>query len=441
MALDLRRRVEHMLGLTRIAYRTWQRRILFLVGGLCVGAAAIVMALLADRAQAAFKKIHEIAPYSPFVLTPLGFGLCAYLARTYFPGSQGSGIPQVIAATQIEDRAGRLRLVSLRVAFGKIVVMMLGFLCGASIGREGPTVQVGASIMSSFSWLSPERQRGLLLAGSAAGIAAAFNTPLAGIVFGIEELTRAFEVKTSSLVLGAVIAAGLTSLAVVGDYDYFGSTAAVLPLGPGWFVVPICASLGGLAGGVFSRILIFFARGARNIFGSVIGRWPLLFAMTCGLLVAMCGSFTDGAIHGTGYEQASAIVHGQDTNLYSFAFWKFWATVFSAISGIPGGIFAPSLAIGAGIGVDLAGFFHSVPMGALALLGMVSYLSGAVQAPITSFVIVGEMTENHAMIIPLMLCALIATAVSKILCPESLYHALARNFLSATSEMKDKSEG
>lgn len=155
----------------------------------------------------------------------------------------------------------RLSLVSLRIAAGKIVIMMLGLLCGASIGREGRTVQVGAALMFAAGRRTLHYQRGLLLAGAAAGIAAAFNTPLAGIVFGIEELSRSFESRTSGLVIGAVIAAGLTSLGFAGDYTYFGSTPAVLPFGGGWLVVPVCAVVGGFAGGLFSRILILFARG------------------------------------------------------------------------------------------------------------------------------------------------------------------------------------
>ena len=122
----------------------------------------------------------------------------------------------------------RERLASLRVAVGKVVILLLGLLCGASIGREGPTVQVGASIMFAIGRLSPRRQPGLLLAGASAGVAAAFNTPLAGIVFGIEEMSCSFEARTSGIILGAVIAAGLTSLSLQGDDTYFGTTSAVL---------------------------------------------------------------------------------------------------------------------------------------------------------------------------------------------------------------------
>ena len=105
------------------------------------------------------------------------------------------------------------------------------------------------------------------------------------------------------------------------------------------------------------------------------------------------------------------------------------ATVLSSISGIPGGIFAPSLAVGAGLAADLHGLLPMTPIGVLTILGMASYLSGVVQAPITSFVIVNEMTENHGLVIPIMGCAIIANAVSKSVYPHGVYHTLSRNFM------------
>ncbi len=416
--------------------RRWRRRIFFLIGGLMVGGAAILMALLADAAQEQWRHLLSVSRYAALVITPLGFGLALFLARRFFPNSQGSGIPQVIAARELPDVKARLSLVSLWIAGGKIFVMLLGLLCGASIGREGPTVQVGAALMFAAGRRALNYQRGLLLAGAAAGIAAAFNTPLAGIVFGIEELSRSFESRTSGLVIAAVIAAGLTSLGIVGDYTYFGSTSAVLPFGRSWLVVPVCAVLGGFAGGLFSRILILFTRGFPGRVGQFIARHRVGFAMLCGLGVALCGLASGDSIYGTGYAEARAIVHGVAPGSEAFGPLKFLASVLSAISGIPGGIFAPSLAVGAGIAADLHLVFHDVPLGALALVGMVSYLAGAVQTPITSFVIVSEMTENHAMIIPLMIAALIADATSKTICRGSLYHSLAEIALDNAARLR-----
>jgi H+/Cl- antiporter ClcA len=279
---------------------------------------------------------------------------------------------------------------------------------------------------------APYRQAGFLLAGAAAGVAAAFNTPLAGIVFGIEELSRSFEARTSGLIIGAVIAAGFTSVAVVGDYSYFGSTSAVLPFGRDWIAILVCAVAGRLMGGIFIRLSVLFAKGVPGRAGASITRYPVLFAMVCGLGVAICGINGDASIFGTGYEQARTVVHGDGLIDYWFGPLKFIATTLSAISGIPGGVFSPSLAIGAGLASVLSLVFSHVPLSALALMGMVAYLTGVVQAPITSFVIVSEMTDDHAMIIPLMAAALIANAASKLLSHEGLYHRLSKNYLSGS---------
>ncbi|MCP1843643.1 H+/Cl- antiporter ClcA [Bradyrhizobium sp. USDA 4524] len=415
--------------LFRLVSARWQRRALFLLGGIAVGAAAVALAQLADLAQIAFGAVVSRFHYASLVLTPAGFALSVFLTNRFFQNAQGSGIPQAIAARHLTDQTARESLVSLRVAAGKILLTLFGLLCGASVGREGPTVQIGASIMFALGRFSPRRQPGLILAGAAAGVAAAFNTPLAGIVFGIEEMSRAFETRTSSLIIGAVIAAGLTSLALMGNYTYFGTSATALRNGTDWLAVPLCGIAGGLAGGLFSRILITMARGFANPVGSAIKRYPVGFAAVCGLAAAICGIASDGAIYGTGYQQVKSALEAGAQLPASFSVWKFLATTFASISGMPGGIFAPSLAVGAGLGSNIAPLFHGAPLSAIMLLGMVSYFAGVVQAPITAFVIVTEMTDNHAMVVPLMAAALIAHASSRLICKEGVYHALAKGFV------------
>ena len=130
-----------------ILSQRWRRRILFVAGGLLVGGTAVGLAIAADLAGRAFDIVQTHRPHAALLLTPAGFALASLLSRRYFPGSGGSGIPQAIAARQMVSHGARARLVSLRLAAGKIALLLLGLLCGASIGREGPTVQVGASIM------------------------------------------------------------------------------------------------------------------------------------------------------------------------------------------------------------------------------------------------------------------------------------------------------
>lgn len=415
--------------LFRLTSARWQRRAIFLLGGIGVGATAVALAQLADLAQHAFALLLAKSRYAVLAVTPLGFVLSAYLTIRLFPNAQGSGIPQAIAARHLTDQGARESLVSIRIAIGKTILTLFGLLCGGSVGREGPTVQVGASIMFALGRVSPRRQPGLILAGAAAGVAAAFNTPLAGIVFGIEEMSRAFETRTSSLIIAAVIAAGLTSLALAGNYSYFGSSAMSLARGADWLAVPLCGVAGGLAGGLFSRIVITMAYGFKNPLGRAIKGHPLWFAFACGIAVAICGLVSGDTIYGTGYEQVKTALEHSSPLPQDFGVLKLLATAFAAISGIPGGIFSPSLAVGAGIGSNIASFFHDAPLGAIMLLGMVSYFAGVVQAPITAFVIVTEMTDNHGMVVPLMAAALIAHATSRMVCEEGIYHALAKGFV------------
>lgn len=424
--------------LFRLTSARWRRQAIFLLGGIGVGAIAVALAQVADLAQHAFALLLAKSRYAVLAVTPLGFMLSAYLTIRLFPNAQGSGIPQAIAARHLTDQGARESLVSIRVAIGKVILTLFGLLCGGSVGREGPTVQVGASIMFALGRVSPRRQPGLILAGAAAGLAAAFNTPLAGIVFGIEEMSRAFETRTSSLIIAAVIAAGLTSLALAGNYAYFGSSATTLARGADWLAVPLCGVAGGLAGGLFSRIVIAMARGFNNPLGRAIKSHPLWFAFACGLVVAICGLVSGDTIYGTGYEQVKAALEHSSPLPQDFGALKFLATTFAAISGIPGGIFSPSLAVGAGIGSNIASFFHDAPLGAIMLLGMVSYFAGVVQAPITAFVIVTEMTDNHGMVVPLMAAALIAHATSRMICEEGIYHALAKGFIERATRPQEK---
>ena len=414
------RRARFILGRTRL-----RRSLIFVAGGLAVGLAAVAVAWLADEAQASFRHLETLWPWAPWIVTPLGFVASVYVTDRFFPGAGGSGIPQVMVARSTDDQAARAFLVSLKVAFGKILLLTWGLATGASIGREGPTVQIGASIMFAAGRLAPHRQPGFVLAGAAAGVAAAFNTPLAGIVFGIEELSRSFEVRTSGLVIGTVIAAGLTSLALLGDYAYFGHASAGLGFGAAWLAIPVCGIAGGVFGGVFIRVSKACAKRMPNPFRLSPRAHRLTVALALGLIVAACGWLSGGATYGTGYEQAKAILHGEGAATGWFAPLKFIATLASSVSGVPGGIFSPSLAIGAGLGGALAGLLPSADASVFGLLGMAAFLTGVVQAPITSFVIVSEMTQNHALIIPLMLVAVIADGVSKLIARRGVYHELA----------------
>ena len=416
--------------------RLWLQRIVFWGGAVAVAGAAIVFAMSASYLDVLLHRGLAWWPYLPFVVTPIGMALVVGLTR-YFRGSEGSGIPQTIAALSMREPSARSRVLSLKIAAGKIGLTLLALISGASVGREGPTVQIGASIMQALGRVTRfarhDLDKGLILAGGAAGIAAAFNTPLAGIVFAIEEMSRSFEERTSGTITTAVIVAGIVSLAVLGDYTYFGHTSAALRFGEGWIAVAVCGVAGGLLGGFFSFLLIRAASGLPGKLGPFVRARPVAFGALCGLLLAIIGFASHGTTFGTGYREARSIVEHTESMPAAFGILKMLATVVSYVSGIPGGIFSPSLAVGAGLGANLALLMPYAPAGAVALLGMVGYFAGVVQAPITSFVIVMEMTANNQMLLPLMATALIATGISRLVCPEPLYARLAQGFLPGAS--------
>ncbi|MGA0129181.1 MAG: chloride channel protein [Burkholderiales bacterium] len=413
--------------------RLWMRRVTLWLGAILVGVAAIAFAKSAEYANSLHQRMVDASPLLPFIVGPLGLASVVWLTRRFFAGSQGSGIPQTIAVLGMENVKDKDSYLSLRTAIGKFGLTVLGLLSGASVGREGPTVQIGASIMhvlGKFTRFSRvEMQRGLILAGGAAGVSAAFNTPLAGIVFAIEEMSRNFESKTSGTVLTAVIVSGIVSLWWLGDYTYFGSTSAVLYGSTAWVPVLLCGIICGLLGGLFSQLLIVVSKGLPGKIGRFAKSRPVLFAACCGFLLALLGVASGGVTYGTGYHEARAILEGTANVPETFGLLKLLATLISYVSGIPGGVFAPSLSVGAGLGHNLAALTPYAPIGAVVVLGMVAYFSGVVQAPVTAFVIVMEMTDNHDMIVPLMAASLLAAGTSKIVCRKPLYRALADQFL------------
>ena len=413
--------------------RLWMRRVTLWLGAILVGVAAIAFAKSAEYANSLHQRLVDVSPLLPFIVAPLGLASVVWLTRRFFAGSQGSGIPQTIAVLGMENVKDKDSYLSLRTAIGKFGLTVLGLLSGASVGREGPTVQIGASIMhvlGKFTRFSRvEMQRGLILAGGAAGVSAAFNTPLAGIVFAIEEMSRNFESKTSGTVLTAVIVSGIVSLWWLGDYTYFGSTSAVLYGSTAWVPVLLCGIICGLLGGLFSQLLIVVSKGLPGKIGRFAKSRPVLFAACCGFLLALLGVASGGVTYGTGYHEARAILEGTANVPETFGLLKLLATLISYVSGIPGGVFAPSLSVGAGLGHNLAALMPYAPIGAVVVLGMVAYFAGVVQAPVTAFVIVMEMTDNHDMIVPLMAASLLAAGTSKIVCRKPLYRALADQFL------------
>jgi H+/Cl- antiporter ClcA len=321
-------------------------------------------------------------------------------------------------------------LVSLRSAAAKFAGTLMMLLGGASVGREGPTVQISAALMVAVHrWLRVPVSAGVMIAGGAAGVAAAFNTPVAGVAFAIEELSSAFEQKVAVFVMAAVMISGLVSLGLSGDYVYFGVMSEKMPVRDMLLIAPLAGIIGGVAGGLFSRGLIAMSSSVSPLLLRARAH-PLLFAGACGLIVAISGVATAGLTWGTGYETTQGLLAGHNAPLI-FGPAKFIAALATALSGAPGGIFAPSLSVGAGLGSLLSQLAPFAPPGAVVLLGMAGYFTGVVRAPLTASIIMMEMTAERSMILPLFATALIADWISSLVCQPKLYHALSKQFLPA----------
>ncbi len=429
MALPSSPRLERLLG--RLAgmetVDTIRRRVATGIGAVVLAFVALGFARAADLARSGFAALVAVAPLAPLAVTPLTFAAVVWATRRFVPEARGSGIPQVMAAARVPQAEASQRLVSLRAAAAKIGLTVAILLAGGSAGREGPTVQLSAAVMVAVHrLLRVPLSAGVYIAGGAAGVAAAFNTPLAGVAFAIEELAAAYEQRVAILVMGAVMIAGMVSLGVAGDYVYFGAMRSTLPLATVAVAAPLAGIVGGAAGGLFSRLVLGFAAGA--------GRWqrrltarPVVFAALCGLAVALLGLVSGGLTWGTGYNATKLLVEG-----YGQPWWfgpaKFGAALATTLSGAPGGVFAPSLAVGAGIGNLLTPLFPQTPAGAIVLLGVAGYFVGVVRAPLTAVIIITEATASRGMILPLFFTALIAEVASTVVCRERLYHGLAKGF-------------
>jgi H+/Cl- antiporter ClcA len=414
--------------------RLWRQYGIFWLGAIAVGLTAVFYARLIDLGYNAFLGLQKQHWWLPLVLTPAVGAASVWLTRRFFRGAEGSGIPQVIATLHTNPSSSGARLLTFPILLGKIAVSFLAILGGFTIGREGPTVQVGAALMFNLRRLYPRSnaqiERQLVLAGAAAGLSAAFNTPLAGIVFAIEELTRSFEARASGVLITAIIIAGIVALGLNGNYTYFG-TIDIGAHFPDLFAVAVVITgiVTGIAGGVFGWLLLNTARWIPEPLRRLHAERPVAFAALCGVAIALIGLISGGTTFGSGYAEARGLLYGSEHLSVFYPLLKLVSVVGSYLPGIPGGIFAPSLSIGAGFGNVLHMLFADMQLPMLIALAMVGYLAAVTQSPITSFVIVMEMINGHALVISLMATALISSRVARLFAPP-LYEALSLRYMA-----------
>jgi len=407
-----------------------------LAGGLC-GLAAVAFhgsihwleVLLIERANAAPGKSWIVWT----ILSPAIGGLVAGLGLTYFvPAAAGSGIPQVKVAYTLRDG-----LITLRETFGKFVLCALQIGSGASLGLEGPTVQICAgvsSLLSRLARLSPKNSRRMASVGMAAGIAAAFNAPIAAVTFTLEELIGDLD---QTMLSGVIVAA---ALAAVVEHSILGSNPVFHVQGNytlGNASSLIWYALLGVLAAVVSVTFTDSLLGLRAWFRRLkrVPKWvqPAIGGAATGAMASVAlALFHMNGIAGDPYKTLTLALTGKMTvvAMLTFCLLKLLATVSSYSSGGSGGIFAPALFMGSMLGgavgfLDVTVFHHSSDaIGAFAVVGMGAVFAGIVRAPMTSVLIIFEMTGGYGLVLPLMIANMMAFVLARHWRETPVYEAL-----------------
>lgn len=403
---------------------------MWLAAALLSGAGALLFNYADSYGADLVGAAQRTSPWIPFAMVSIGMVVLCQVRDRFFPGTEGTGIPQAIAALKMRECPERAYLLSMRVALGKMILLVLALALGPTIGREGPSVHVGACFMYLSRRFAdfPRHliERGFILAGGAAGIAAAFNAPVAGVVFAFEEIGRSFEKANAGVIVRTAVVACLVSIVALGDYLFYGNVAASLATLDEWLLVPAIGVAGGLLGGWFSSALIWVT----PRYGRLYEKRPLLWALGLGLGLGVLGVLSQGMSYGSGYPEAKLILIENGSVPWWFLPTHAAASFLTLVSGIPGGLFDPSLTSGAALGQIAAPFLTVLDRQETVLLFMVSFFCGVVQSPITSAVILVEMTDARFFTLPLAVAAIVAYEASHLVCRTSLYEALAENFLA-----------
>jgi CIC family chloride channel protein len=442
--------VARAVAAYRRLYRSWlatkqrlvptERQRLFgitiAIGGVC-GLAAVAFHLAIEATAArTIERAMAATGYAWIawtIVTPTLGGLVAGLLLYYVvPNARGSGIPQIKVA--YATKAGRLRV---RDSLGKFAIGVLQIGSGSSLGREGPTVQICAGVaagLGRIAGISQRNMKRLIPVGAAAGIAAAFNAPIAAVTFTIEEIVGTLD---QTLLSGVIVAAALAAVVertVLGGHPVFDlQHTFTLDSASSLVLYAVLGVAAGLVSLTFTESLLAIRKwfaGFRRL-----PRWaqPAIGGLiTGGLAVVALVLFDSGGITGGGYRLLSDALAGKLVLkvLLGLGVLKLAATVWSYSSGGAGGIFAPALFIGGMLGgaigyLDVALFANPpTTVASFALVGMGAVFAGVIRAPITSVLIIIEMTNGYSLILPLMIANMSAYALARMLRPVPIYEAL-----------------
>ncbi len=419
----------------------------FWIGSVITGFFAVMYAKIFAWGEKLLDLILNWNDWMIFFVAPIGFVLSWWLVKEFAPNAKGSGIPQVMAAVELANPKEHTKirsLLSLKIIVFKIISSVVLVIGGGAVGREGPTIQIAGSIFRKVNeylpdWWPKISKKNMIMTGAAAGLAAAFNTPLGGIVFAVEELSKTHINYFKTALFTAVIIAGLTAQTLAGSYLYLGypKTNDVSLM----VMFPIIL-VGGIAGILASQLSVTMLK---------INDWKkrklktdranVAFLILCALFIACISFFISREVLGSGKEIMERVLFTQDKHEDWYApILRMLGPALSFTSGGAGGIFAPALTAGASIGSVISGAIHLTPneTNVVILAGMVAFLTGITRAPFTSAIIVLEMTDRHSLIFHLMLAGMVSSIASILVSRQSLYDVLKVNFLVEIRNKKDE---
>lgn len=410
-----------------------QRLLPFWIAGALTALFATSYARLFSWAEEISTKIYDLSGLWFIAIPPIFFCISWLLVEKLAPKANGSGIPQLMVAIEKAHQKqidSIDKFLSFRIILVKIISSIFGVIGGGAIGREGPTLQISGSIFhlvgKNWKWGEIQNRSAFLMAGAASGLASAFNTPLGGIVYVIEELAKSHLSSFRTGVLHAVIFAGIISQMIMGPYLYLG-----YPKIPNfeyylvWQYITI-SLISAAVVTVFAQSLKYVVRWRTDL-NSISKKavFTLASGLLFGLLVVLLSS------HGKGSGKdllTSMLFHSQNSSFSDFVS-RFFGSILTYANGGAGGIFAPTLSLGGSSGSYFSNVFN-FELGPLAvLIGMTAGLAALTHSPLTSFILVLEMTDRHSSIFPLMLAAIIGHGFSKIISKKSFYEFVYERLL------------
>lgn len=410
----------------------------FWIGSVITGFFAVMYAKIFSWGENLLHFILDWHDWMIFIIAPIGFVLSWWLVKEFAPNAKGSGIPQIMASVELANPKEHKLIkgfLSIKIIFFKIISSVILVIGGGAVGREGPTIQIAGSVFRKVNeylpdWWPKISKKNMIMTGAAAGLAAAFNTPLGGIVFAVEELSKTHINYFKTALFTAVIIAGLTAQTLAGSYLYLGypktNDVSLMVM----FPIILVAAIAGIFASQLSVVMLRINKWKSKKLKS--NKANILFLVVCALVIASISFFISREILGSGKEIMERILFTEEKHeSWYIPILRMMGPALSFTSGGAGGIFAPALTAGASIGSVISGVIDlsNNETNVVVLAGMVAFLTGITRAPFTSAIIVLEMTDRHSLIFHLMLAGMISSIASLLVSRHSLYDVLKVNFL------------